>query len=137
MRKPRSFPSCGLPVVGQGWPVIWRRAWSDPRLPSQSTCKFENELACITVSLYHTRSMTESCSCSIPLRVISPGVLARVSRLVATQSSMWFAQVEHGMVGGDHDGECVLKSLTTRVGVAASMSSVRSACRLDLSLTSQ
>src|SRR5260370_40265378 len=99
-----------------GWPSTWRRAWSDPRLPSQSIQRLVKVPFCTAASLYQTRSMTESRSCSAPLHVISPGLLASVSRFEATHSSTWPAHLDRGTLGGDQVGECVLKSPTTSVG---------------------
>jgi hypothetical protein len=105
IRKPGSLRSCGIVVVVCRWPVICRSAWSEPRLPSQSIRKFVKVPSCIAATLYHARSMTESRSCSVPRRVTSPGVLASTRRLVAAHSSMRPAQVDRGMVGGDHHQE--------------------------------
>ncbi len=71
--------------------------------------------------------MTESRSCSAPLRVITPGVFASMSRFRAAHSSMQVAQHDRGVSGRDQVVECVLKSPMIRVGVSASMSRERRA----------
>ena len=82
----------------------------------------------MAASLYQAKSITASFSCLAPLHVTSPGLFARESKFTAAHSSSWVAQWEQGVSGGDQERECVLKSPTTRVGVSASMSSVRRAC---------
>jgi len=98
------------------WPETCNIAWSEPRLPSQSTVSPEKVVACTAASLYQARSITESFSCLAPLRVISPGTFARVSRFIAAHSSMWVALLDRGTSGGDQSWECALKSPITRVG---------------------
>ena len=90
--KPVSISSLGNDVGVSRCPKTLIIVWSDLRLPSQSTLRFENVVDWIAAALYQTRLIVESRSCSVPLHVISPGLFARVSRLVAAHSSMQPAQ---------------------------------------------
>ena len=90
--KPVSVSSSGSDMGVSRCPATLIIAWSDLRLPPQSTLRFENVVDWITVALYQARLIVESCSCSAPLCVISPRLFVRVSRLVAAHSSMRPAQ---------------------------------------------
>ena len=130
MRTPWAMSAGSLVVALRGWPFTCSRAWSNPRLPSQLTRSPVKVLAWIAALLNQARSIVESHSCSMPLRVTSPGLLASMNRLVAAHSSIWSARLDFRMSRGDHVGEWVLKSPTTSVGIVASMSSVMSTWRL-------
>ena len=121
-RKPMAVSIGGRAVWSWRCPSIWRRAWSDPRLAPQSIQRLVKVWVCIAASLNHARSMTESCLCSAPHCMISPGLFASVSRFVAAHSSIWPTQLDRGTLAGDQVEEWVLKSLTTKVGTIASMS---------------
>ena len=87
--KPRS-PSIlgGGPMLSVSSEIL-RRAWSEPRLPSQSMVSSVKVPHWIAALLYQARSIVKSLSCSAPLHIVLLGVLARVRRLNATHSSAW------------------------------------------------
>ena len=58
--KPVGISSLGDDVGVSRYPETLIIAWSDPRLPSQSTSRFENMVDWIVAALYQARSIVES-----------------------------------------------------------------------------
>ena len=119
-------------ILGRGpallvLPEMLKQAWLEPRLPSQLMASLVKVPLWIVASLYQARLIVESLSCSAPLYVILPGVLAKVRRLDTAHSSTWPVQCDQRIPRGNQNGECVLKSPTIRVDVMMSMSVLRRA----------